>query len=175
MEIMSDTTWRGKILWVGSTNRPDLLDVALLRPGRFDKKVPILAPDEHERTSILQVLTTQAFPHIKELPTEQQYQELAAQMVDYTGAEIESVVGKATQLYARSDAKWSVLQALQEAFDRIIPSTQDVDRMTRLALLHCNDLDLVPGHLRDLARAVRKPTYEEEDQETPNTSATISP
>jgi transitional endoplasmic reticulum ATPase len=166
MEIMSDTTWRGKILWVGSTNRPDLLDVALLRPGRFDKKVPILAPDEHERTSILQVLTTQAFPHIKELPTEQHYQELAAQMVDYTGAEIESVVGKATQLYARSDAKWSVLQALQEAFDRIIPSTQDVDRMTRLALLHCNDLDLVPGHLRDLARAVRKPTYEEEDQET---------
>ncbi len=162
MEIMSDTTWRGKILWVGSSNRPDLLDAALLRPGRFDKKVPILAPDEHERRSILQVLTVQAFPHIDDLPTEQQYQELADQMIDYTGAEIESVVGKATQLYARYSTTWSVIQALQEAFDRIIPSTQNIDHMTRLALLHCNDLDLVPAHLRDLARAVRKPSRTEE-------------
>jgi SpoVK/Ycf46/Vps4 family AAA+-type ATPase len=148
-----------------NSNRPDLLDAALLRPGRFDKKVPILAPDEHERAGILQVLTVQAFPTVKELPTEQQYQELAREMVDYTGAEIESVVGKATQLYARSDAKWSVIQALAEAFERIIPSTQNIGQMTRLALLHCNDLDLVPSHLRDLARAVRKPAHTEEDEQ----------
>ena len=166
MEIMSDTTWRGKILWVGASNRPDLLDAALLRPGRFDKKVPILAPDDHERMGILQVLTVQAFPNSGNLPTEQQYQELASQMYDYTGAEIESVVGKATQLYARSDATWSIIQALQEAFDRIIPSTQNIDQMTRLALLHCNDLDLVPAHLRDLARAVRKPVHNEEQGES---------
>jgi transitional endoplasmic reticulum ATPase len=168
MEIMSDTSWRGKILWVGASNRPDLLDAALLRPGRFDKKIPILAPDEDERAGILQVLTTQAFPHAKEFPTMQQYRDLADQMIDYTGAEIESVVGKATQLYSRSGATWSILQALQEAFDRIIPSTQNIDQMTRLALLHCNDLDLVPSHLRDLARSVRKPVRTEEldDQET---------
>jgi SpoVK/Ycf46/Vps4 family AAA+-type ATPase len=169
MEIMSDTSWRGKILWVGASNRPDLLDAALLRPGRFDKKVPILAPDESERAGILQVLTIQAFPNIRELPTQEQYQELASEMVDYTGAEIESVVGKATQLYARSAGKWSVLQALQEAFDRIIPSTQNIDQMTRLALIHCNDLDLVPSHLRELARAVRKPQPEvEEETEIPH-------
>lgn len=167
MEIMSDTTWRGKLLWVGASNRPDLLDAALLRPGRFDKKIPILAPDEEERIGILRVLTAQAFPHIKELPTEEQYQELAYKMTDYTGAEIESVVGKATQLHARSGSTWNIFQALQEAFDRIIPSTQNIDQMTRLALLHCNDLDLVPAHLRDLARVVRKPSHaEEEDQET---------
>ncbi len=165
MEIMSDTAWRGKILWVAASNRPDLLDAALLRPGRFDKKVPILAPDEHERASILQVITQQAFPSVKHLPSEQQYQELADQMIDYTGAEIESVVGKATQLYARSGATWTILKALQEAFDRIIPSTQDIDRMTRLALLHCNDLDLVPAHLRELARAVRKPARNEEEEQ----------
>ena len=169
MEIMSDTTWRGKILWVAASNRPDLLDAALLRPGRFDKKVPILAPDEHERVGILQVLTVQAFPTVKDLPSVQQYQELAQHMVEYTGAEIESVVGKAAQLYARSEQKWTVLQALQEAFDRIIPSTQDIDRMTRQALLYCNDLDLVPAHLRDLARAVRKPIRSEERDEEETT------
>lgn len=172
MEIMSDTTWRGKILWVGASNRPDLLDAALLRPGRFDKKIPILAPDEEERIGILQVLTVQAFSHVKNLPTEQQYQELAHEMIDYTGAEIEAVVGKATQLYARSNSTWSIAQALQEAFDRIIPSTQNIDQMTRLALLHCNDLDLVPAHLRELARAVRKPAHtdESDEQETQQAS-----
>jgi transitional endoplasmic reticulum ATPase len=150
-----------------NSNRPDLLDGALLRPGRFDKKIPILAPDEEERVSILRVLTIQAFPHVKELPAEPQYQALAQEMVDYTGAEIESVVGKATQLYARAGSQWTIFQALQEAFDRIIPSTQNIEQMTRLALLHCNDLDLVPAHLRDLARAVRKPTsLDEDDQET---------
>jgi transitional endoplasmic reticulum ATPase len=164
MEVMSDTAWRGKILWVAASNRPDLLDAALLRPGRFDKKVPILAPDTHERASILQVLTVQAFPTAK-LPSQQEYQELADLMVDYTGAEIESVVGKATQLYARSSATWSIAKSLQEAFDRIIPSTQDIDRMTRLALLYCNDLDLVPAHLRELARSVRKPRTEVVEEE----------
>ena len=122
MEIMSDTTLRGKLLWVGASNRPDLLDAALLRPGRFDKKIPILAPDARERTSILQVLTVQAFGNISGLPTEQEYQELADQMIDYTGAEIEGVVGKAMQLAARSGRTWSIAQSLQEAFERIIPS-----------------------------------------------------
>ena len=161
---MSDTTLRGKLLWVGASNRPDLLDAALLRPGRFDKKIPILAPDAHERASILQVLTVQAFGNISGLPTEQEYQELADQMADYTGAEIEGIVGKAMQLAARSGRTWSIAQSLQEAFERIIPSTQDIDSMTRLALLHCNDLDLVPAHLRDLARAVRKPASDELDE-----------
>lgn len=167
MEVMADTSWRGKILWVGASNRPDLLDAALLRPGRLDKKIPILAPDEKERASILQVLTLQAFPHVKELPTTEQYLELAREMIDYTGAEIEAVVGKATQLYARSGSRWSIAQALREAFDRIIPSTQNIEQMTRLALLYCNDLDLVPSHLRELARAVRKPaSVNDEEQET---------
>ena len=164
MEIMADTTLRGKLLWVAASNRPDLLDTALLRPGRFDKKIPILAPDAHERASILQVLTVQAFGNTAGLPTEQEYQELADQMIDYTGAEIEGVVGKAMQLAARSGRTWSIARSLQEAYARIIPSTQDIDSMTRLALLHCNDLDLVPAHLRDLARAVRKPARDDVDE-----------
>jgi len=147
-----------------NSNRPDLLDAALLRPGRFDKKIPILAPDVHERVSILQVLTVQAFGNVSGLPTEQEYQELADQMIDYTGAEIEGVVGKAMQLAAKSGRTWSIARSLQEAYARIIPSTQDIDSMTRLALLHCNDLDLVPAHLRDLARAVRKPARDDLDE-----------
>jgi len=162
MEVMSDTTLRGKVLWVAATNRPDLLDAALLRPGRFDKKVPILAPDSKERASILSVLTKLAFS-AELLPTESEYLELAARMENYTGAEIEGIIGKAIQLHARGNL--SVIQALVEAYEKIIPTTQNIDAMTRLALMHCNDLDLVPQHLRDLARQVRHPQARRETEE----------
>lgn len=163
MEVMSDTTMRGKVIWVAASNRPDLLDAALVRPGRLDKKVPILPPDAIERASILEVLTCAAFS--KDLPTQEQYQLLAGQMEGYTGAEIEGIVGKAAQLRARSHDKLGVADALQSAFERIIPTTQNIEAMTRLALLHCNDLDLVPAHLRDLARQLRHPQGREEVSE----------
>jgi transitional endoplasmic reticulum ATPase len=159
MEVMSDTTMRGKVIWVAASNRPDLLDAALVRPGRLDKKVPILPPDAVERASILEVLTCAAFS--KDLPTVAQYQHLAGQMEGYTGAEIEGIVGKAAQLRARSHDQLTVADVLQSAYERIIPTTQNIEAMTRLALLHCNDLDLVPAHLRDLARQLRHPQARE--------------
>lgn len=164
MEVMSDTSLRGRVVWIAASNRPDLLDAALLRPGRLDKKIPILAPNAAERTAILSVLTQQAFG-TKGLPTQAEYNDLAEKMEGYTGAEIEAVVGKAVQL--QGEHEWSVLKALQEAFERIIPSTQDIERMTQLALAHCNDLDLVPSHLRDLARSVRQQKQPSQPQEAP--------
>lgn len=65
MEVMADTTLRGHVLWICASNRPDLLDAALLRPGRMDKKIPILAPDAEERAAILAVLTHTSFADIK--------------------------------------------------------------------------------------------------------------
>lgn len=161
MEVMADTALRGRVLWICASNRPDLLDAALLRPGRLDKKIPILAPDARERAEILRVLVAQAFP--KGLPSPDAYRDLATQMENYTGAEIEGVVGKAVQLHAEH-GEWSVQKALEEAFDRIIPSTQDIERMTSLALMHCNDLDLVPSDLRELARSVRRQGTQSEEE-----------
>ncbi len=158
MEVMADTTLRGHVLWVVASNRPDLLDAALLRPGRLDKKIPILAPDADERAAILAVLTRTGFEDTpdKDFPTSEQYTTLADSMIDYTGAEIEGVVGKAVQLRARN-RRLSILEALQQAYQKIIPTTQNIGLMTRLALLHCNDLDLVPEEHRELARQLRHP------------------
>jgi transitional endoplasmic reticulum ATPase len=158
MEVMADTTLRGHVLWVVASNRPDLLDAALLRPGRLDKKIPILAPDAGERAAILAVLTHTGFAGTpdKDFPTSEQYTRLSDPMIDYTGAEIEGIVGKAVQLRARHH-QLSILEALQQAYERIIPTTQNITLMTRLALLHCNDLDLVPAEHRELARALRHP------------------
>ena len=58
LEFMSDTGNRGQVLFLAATNRPDLLDAALRRPGRFDKKIPFLIPDESERAAIIQVMAT---------------------------------------------------------------------------------------------------------------------
>lgn len=173
MEIMSDTTWRGKILWIGATNRPDLLDAALLRPGRFDEKIPVLAPDAKDRAAILEVLTKQVFglntssistgkrsskavePTQVMMPEAAFLAGLAARMENYTGAEIELVVHKALKLREKSMGIFSLSDALQQAYERIIPTTQDVEAMTELALLHCSDLDLVPQSHRERARLLR--------------------
>lgn len=56
MEFLSDSTLRGKVVWIGATNRPDLLDAALLRAGRFDDKIPFLVPTEKERPGIIKAL-----------------------------------------------------------------------------------------------------------------------
>ena len=158
MEVMADTTLRGHVLWICASNRPDLLDAALLRPGRLDKKIPILAPDARERAAILAVLTRAGFAGNpdKDFPTPAQYATLADPMIDYTGAETEGIVGKAVQLRARNH-QLSILEALQQAYERIIPTTQNIGLMTRLALLYCNDLDLVPQEHRELAKALRHP------------------
>jgi len=156
MEFMSDTTLRGKVLFIAATNRPDLMDKALLRPGRFDKKIPFFVPNAQERAAILSLLTRDTFPG-KTLPTEEEFLALATQMEDYPGAEIENIVGKAANVYERAHVKMSVAQALQHAYEVIIPSTGDIQEMTKLALLYCNDLDLVPQHLRETAKQLRHP------------------
>ncbi len=173
MEFMSDTSLRGKVLFIAATNRPDLLDKALLRPGRFDKKIPFFVPDTPEQVEILTILTRDAFPG-KPLPTEPEFLSLASQMEDYTGAELEHIVGKAANVYERSQEEITIVQALQHAYEVIIPSTGDIEAMTRLALLYVNDLDLVPAKYRDLARQMRHPSARRELQEELDQDSTTS-
>src|SRR3989344_825966 len=57
-EFMSDTTYRGRVLWIAASNRPDLLDDAMKRPGRFDEKIPFFPPSAEERALIVPALIT---------------------------------------------------------------------------------------------------------------------
>lgn len=166
MEVMSDKTLRGKILWIAATNRPDLIDDALLRPGRLSKKIPILTTDDGERSKVLKVIVEDMFAdESAPLPTDEQYNELAALMTGYTGAEIEGVVEKAFYLI---DETASVYEALRGAYDKILTTTRGVDRMTRLAIENCNDLDLLPSQYHELARQLHnKQALDQMVEETP--------
>jgi SpoVK/Ycf46/Vps4 family AAA+-type ATPase len=159
LEFMADTTLRGKVLFIAATNRPDLMDAAMKRAGRFDVKVPVMAPDAAERADILKVQVGNVFPADAPPGVSTIYEVLADDMVDYTGAEIELVVTKAFSIYNKKkagDRTKTIANCLSEAHALIIPTTQDLGRMSRLALENCSDLELVPERFREEVRVLRK-------------------
>src|SRR5699024_1506694 len=98
-----------------ATNRPDILDPALLRPGRFDRQIPVPAPDLRGRSAILNV-------HSKGKPLSQDadLESLAKRTVGFSGADLENVVNEAALLTAREGQQQITGPALEEAVDRVI-------------------------------------------------------
>lgn len=144
LEFMSDTRHRGRVVFLAATNRPDLMDAALRRPGRFDKKIPFLVPDEEERANIIQVMAR--IYGLGDLLTVSP--SLLAASDGWTGAEIEAAAVKAVELVEDEDL--APEPALAEAFSRLSPSTADIQFMTLLAIRETNDTDLLPTKYRQL-------------------------
>ncbi|RJO60380.1 MAG: ATP-binding protein [Dehalococcoidia bacterium] len=151
LEYMSDTGHRGQVIFLAASNRPDLLDAALKRPGRFDKKIPFLMPNVTERMDIMAALMRKAgigYRGAKE-------NEIAAVLTateGWSGAELEALVVKALEI--AQDDGWVALDGsyLLKAVERLSPSTSDVEYMTMIAIRECNDLDLLPEGYRDMLR-----------------------
>jgi len=144
LEFMSDTQHRGKVVFLAATNRPDLMDAALRRPGRFDKKIPFLVPDATERESIIRVMARiYGLGELEEVP-----ESLLSASDGWTGAEIEAAAIKAVELV--EDEGMTQFEALTAAFNRLSPSTSDIEFMTLIAIKECNDTDLLPARYRKL-------------------------
>jgi transitional endoplasmic reticulum ATPase len=114
------------IVVIGSTNRPDLVDPALLRPGRFDRLVLIPAPDEGARLEILKI-HTKNMPLTKDVDLKQ----LAKETVGYSGADIAALCREAAMLVLRKDIKGKEVKAqnFKEAMENMNPSiTADIAR-----------------------------------------------
>lgn len=154
LEFMSDSRMRGQVVFVGLTNRPDKMDAALKRPGRFDKKLPILAPTMEERKNIFEVM----FQRYK-IPfnlTNEQLDQAAAVTDGYTGAEIEALTLKASEVAEDNGSDIVTSAHIQYALDVYRPTTQQIDEMTRLAIAECNDLDLLPVEYRERIKRERE-------------------
>ncbi|GGC76202.1 ATP-dependent zinc metalloprotease FtsH [Hoyosella rhizosphaerae] len=106
---------RQGIIMIAATNRPDILDPALLRPGRFDRQVPVGNPDLAGRRSILKV-HSQGKPLAPGIDLDS----LAKRTVGMSGADLANVVNEAALLTAREAATEITNEALEEAVDRVI-------------------------------------------------------
>ncbi|NBW73228.1 MAG: ATP-dependent zinc metalloprotease FtsH [Microbacteriaceae bacterium] len=103
------------VILIAATNRPDILDPALLRPGRFDRQVGVSAPDLNGREQILKV-------HAKGKPvaSDVDLSVVARRTPGFTGADLANVLNEAALLTARNNAKQITNEILDEAIDRVI-------------------------------------------------------
>jgi len=148
IQFIGNINNRGKVIFIAATNRPDLLDPALKRAGRFDKKIPILLPETGERAEIFRaILKKYGFDNdIKD----KDFDIFASQTENYTGAEIETVVRKAYEI-ANDDAAAGITitgRILGDAIRRCRPNTQQVEFMTQVAVDEVDDIDLLPEKYR---------------------------
>ncbi|MEE8472823.1 MAG: ATP-dependent zinc metalloprotease FtsH [Dehalococcoidia bacterium] len=103
------------VIVISATNRPDILDPALLRPGRFDRQVVLDRPDVAGRKAILEVHTKG-----KPLESNTDLENLARQTAGFTGADLSNMVNEAAILSARRNKSTIAFAELEEAIDRVM-------------------------------------------------------
>ena len=106
------------VIVLAATNRPDVLDPALLRPGRFDRHVAIDLPDRKDRVAILKVHTRKV-PLAKDVD----FEKLAAGTPGFSGADIKNLVNEAAMFAARRKSTQVVMQDFDEARDKLLLGT----------------------------------------------------
>lgn len=114
------------VIVIAATNRPDILDPALLRPGRFDRQIGVDAPDLKGRIKILEV-----HGRGKPLAEGVDLEVVARKTPGFTGADLANVLNEAALLTARSNAQLIDNRALDEAIDRVIAGPQRRTRVMR--------------------------------------------
>jgi cell division protease FtsH len=115
---------KDNIILIAATNRPDILDPALLRPGRFDRQVVVDRPDRKGRKKILEVHTRG-----KPLGREIDLDALAGQTPGFTGADLANLINEAALLTARSGKREITMTELEEGIMRVIAGPEKKTRV----------------------------------------------
>ncbi|MFC2468990.1 MAG: ATP-dependent zinc metalloprotease FtsH, partial [Negativicutes bacterium] len=112
------------IIIIAATNRPDILDPALLRPGRFDRQIVVDKPDVRGRLAILKV-------HTKGKPVDKDVDLdiLARRTPGFTGADLSNLVNEAALLSARKNKKTITMAALEESIERVMAGPERKSRL----------------------------------------------
>ena len=103
------------VIILAATNRPDILDPALLRPGRFDRKIVLDPPDVHDREEILKIHS-----RIKPLGKNVDFKEIAERTPGFTGADLENVANEAALLAARQNKTQIDQKEFLEAIEKVL-------------------------------------------------------
>ncbi len=145
------------IIIIAATNRPDILDPALLRPGRFDRQITVDLPDVKGREEILKV-----HARTRPLDANVELNILARRTPGFTGADLENLINEAALLAARKDLKVITMNELEDAVDRVIAGPEKKSRLRseaedRLVAYHESGHALV-SHLLEKTDPVHKVT-----------------
>lgn len=107
------------VIVIGATNRADVLDKALLRPGRFDRKITVNLPNQPDREEILKV-------HVrdKKVKKDVDFKALASSTIGFSGADLWNIMNEAAIITARHSEKEISSTRIQEAFERIVMGLQ---------------------------------------------------
>ena len=145
------------IIIIAATNRPDILDPALLRPGRFDRQITVDMPDVKGREEILRV-------HARTRPLESTVELgiLARRTPGFTGADLENLINEAALLAARRNLNVITMNELEDAIDRVIAGPEKKSRLRtkeedKLVAYHESGHALV-SHLLEKTDPVHKVT-----------------
>ncbi len=115
---------KDNIIMIAATNRPDILDPALLRPGRFDRQITVDRPDRKGRAKILEV-HTRGKPLAKDIEVDT----LAGQTPGFTGADLSNLVNEAALLAARTGKKEITQVELEEGIMRVVAGPEKKTRV----------------------------------------------
>ncbi|MFB5269037.1 ATP-dependent zinc metalloprotease FtsH [Paenibacillus enshidis] len=145
------------IIIVAATNRPDILDPALLRPGRFDRQITVDRPDVKGREAVLKVHARN-----KPLTKDVKLDVIAKRTTGFTGADLENLLNEAALLAARRNRKDISMIEVDEAIDRVIVGTEKrsrviSDREKRIVAYHEAGHTIV-GYFLEHADMVHKVT-----------------
>jgi cell division protease FtsH len=110
---------KGGVIVIAATNRPDILDPALLRPGRFDRQIVVAQPDLAGRRGILKV-----HARGKPIAPDADLDIIARRTPGFTGADLANVINEAALLTARANGKQISMASLEEAIDRVMAGPQ---------------------------------------------------
>ncbi|WP_166352322.1 ATP-dependent zinc metalloprotease FtsH [Phytoactinopolyspora limicola] len=114
------------VILIAATNRPDILDPALLRPGRFDRQIAVGAPDLDGRHKILEVHSRG-----KPLAPDVDLMTVARRTPGFSGADLANVLNEAALLAARNDSKVITPKFMDEAIDRVVAGPQKSSRLMK--------------------------------------------
>ena len=143
------------VILIAATNRPDILDPALLRPGRFDRQITVDRPDVKGREQILKVHAEN-----KPLDKDVHFDKLAQLTVGFTGADLANLLNEAALLTARRHRSLVSMEEIEESMERVIAGPQRKSRVMsdkeRTTIAYHESGHALVGHILDNADPVLK-------------------
>lgn len=168
LEFMADPALLGQVVFLAATNRPDRIDFALKRTGRFDRKVPVLPPSPDELPHMfIGKLGSYGITHSIQLADitamvssqvgSERWDGAASMLQRYVGSDVDAIVRKAYEVSRDCGSMMLTPDHLKTALELMIPSTQDIEGMVEIALAETNDRSLIPDYYRKWQQRPSRP------------------